>query len=96
MALHLMMYPSITRPNGSGGCAVISMAGHDLRPDERGRSDDASAFLGTGLHGRIGNTDIKITGMAGNDYVLSVSGTMRETVVFGESDPDAHRIDPAR
>ena len=54
-----------------------------------GAPDDASALLGTGLHGRIGNTpakNIKITQeWQGNDYVLSVSGTMRETVVFGEN-----------
>ena len=48
-----------------------------------------SGLKGTGLHGRIGNTparDIKVTQeWRGNDYVLSVSGTMRETVVFGEN-----------
>ena len=48
-----------------------------------------SALLGNGLHGRINHTparDIKITQeWQGNDYVLSVSGTMRETVVFGEN-----------
>ena len=48
-----------------------------------------SALLGNGLHGRINHTparDIKITQeWQGNDYVLSISGTMRETVVFGEN-----------
>ena len=48
-----------------------------------------SALLGNGLHGRIGNTparDIKVTQeWQGDDYVLSVTGTMRETVVFGEN-----------
>jgi Domain of unknown function (DUF4432) len=54
-----------------------------------GSPDEESGLLGTGLHGRIGNTpakDIKITQeWQGNDYVLSVTGTMRETVVFGEN-----------
>jgi len=48
-----------------------------------------SALLGNGLHGRIGNTparDIKVTQeWQGDEYVLSVTGTMRETVVFGEN-----------
>lgn len=48
-----------------------------------------SALLGTGLHGRIGNLparNIKITQeWQGDDYVMSVTGTMRETVVFGEN-----------
>lgn len=48
-----------------------------------------SALLGNGLHGRIGNLparDIKIVQeWQGNDYVLSVTGTMRDTVVFGEN-----------
>lgn len=48
-----------------------------------------SAIYGTGLHGRIGNTparDIKIVQeWRGGEYVLSVTGTMRETVVFGEN-----------
>jgi hypothetical protein len=48
-----------------------------------------SALLGNGLHGRIGNTparNIKITQeWKGERYALSVSGTMRETVVFGEN-----------
>ena len=54
-----------------------------------GSPDEQSALLGTGLHGRIGNTpakNVKITQeWRGNDYVISVSGTMRETVVFGEN-----------
>ena len=48
-----------------------------------------SALIGNGLHGRINHTparNIKITQeWQGNDYVLSISGTMRETVVFGEN-----------
>ena len=48
-----------------------------------------SEVFGTGLHGRIGNTpaqDIQIRQeWQGNDYVMSVTGTMRETVVFGEN-----------
>lgn len=48
-----------------------------------------SALLGTGLHGRIGNTPARnlkiVQEWQGNDYVLSVTGTMRETVVFGEN-----------
>ena len=48
-----------------------------------------SALLGNGLHGRIGNTparNVKIVQeWQGDDYVLSVTGTMRETVVFGEN-----------
>lgn len=48
-----------------------------------------SAVYGTGLHGRIGNTparDIKITQeWQGKQYILSITGTMRETVVFGEN-----------
>lgn len=48
-----------------------------------------SAFAGTGLHGRIGNTparDLKVTQeWRDQDYVLSVTGMMRETAVFGEN-----------
>ena len=48
-----------------------------------------SALLGTGLHGRIGNTPARnvsiVQEWAGDDYILAVSGTMRETVVFGEN-----------
>jgi hypothetical protein len=48
-----------------------------------------SALLGNGLHGRIGHTparDVCVTQeWVGDDYVLSVSGLMRETVVFGEN-----------
>jgi hypothetical protein len=54
-----------------------------------GAPTEDSAVRGTGLHGRIGNTparDISITQeWQGNAYVLSVSGTMRETAVFGEN-----------
>jgi len=48
-----------------------------------------SAFSGNGLHGRISNTparDLKITQeWQGRDYVLSITGAMRETVLFGEN-----------
>ena len=48
-----------------------------------------SAVLGTGLHGRIGNTPARNVQIRqewqGNDYVLSVTGTMRETAVFAEN-----------
>ena len=45
--------------------------------------------FGGGLHGRIGNLpaqDLKVCQeWQGGNYVLSVTGTMRETVVFGEN-----------
>jgi hypothetical protein len=48
-----------------------------------------SALLGNGLHGRIGNSPARniriVQEWQGDDYVLSVTGTMRETVVFGEN-----------
>lgn len=48
-----------------------------------------SPSSGNGLHGRIGNLPAKNLRVSqewqGNDYVLSVTGTMRETVVFGEN-----------
>jgi len=48
-----------------------------------------SALLGNGLHGRIGNLPARnvriVQEWQANDYVLSVSGTMRDTVVFGEN-----------
>ncbi len=48
-----------------------------------------SALEGTGLHGRIGNTpatDVCIVQeWQGDEYVLSVSGLMRESRVFGEN-----------
>lgn len=48
-----------------------------------------SALLGNGLHGRIGHTPAKdlklVQEWQGDDYVLSVTGTMREAVVFGEN-----------
>ena len=54
-----------------------------------GAPAEESGLLGTGLHGRIGNTPARNVSITqewqGNDYVLSVSGTMRETVVFGEN-----------
>ena len=54
-----------------------------------GAPTEESAILGTGLHGRIGNTPAKNIQIrqewVGGDYILSVTGTMRETVVFGEN-----------
>ena len=54
-----------------------------------GAPREESAIYGTGLHGRIGNTpakNLKVTQeWQGNDFVLSITGTMRETVVFGEN-----------
>ena len=48
-----------------------------------------SALLGNGLHGRIGNLPARniriVQEWRGDDYVLSVTGTMREAVVFGEN-----------
>lgn len=48
-----------------------------------------SAIYGNGLHGRIGNTpakNVKVTQeWRGNEYFMSITGTMRETVVFGEN-----------
>lgn len=48
-----------------------------------------SGLLGTGLHGRIGNAparDVQVVqDWQGNDYVLRITGTMRETRVFGEN-----------
>jgi hypothetical protein len=48
-----------------------------------------SALRGNGLHGRIGNLPARnlrvVQEWQGNDYVLSVTGTMRETAVFGEN-----------
>lgn len=48
-----------------------------------------SAVSGNGLHGRIGNTpagNLKVSqAWEGDDYVLSVTGTMRETRLFGEN-----------
>jgi hypothetical protein len=48
-----------------------------------------SALLGTGLHGRIGNLPARniqtLQEWQGQDYVLAITGTMRETVVFGEN-----------
>ncbi len=54
-----------------------------------GAPAEDSALSGDGLHGRIGNTpasDIQVSqAWEGNQYVLSVSGTMRQAVVFGEN-----------
>jgi len=48
-----------------------------------------SALLGTGLHGRIGNLPARniqiVQEWQDNEYIMAVSGTMRETVVFGEN-----------
>lgn len=48
-----------------------------------------SALLGNGLHGRIGHAPAKnikiLQEWQGQDYVLSITGTMREAVVFGEN-----------
>ena len=48
-----------------------------------------SALNGQGLHGRIGHLpahNVQVAqGWEGNDYVLRVTGTMRETSVFGEN-----------
>lgn len=48
-----------------------------------------SANLGNGLHGRINNIPARnvkvVQEWRGKDYVLSVTGTMRETVLFGEN-----------
>jgi hypothetical protein len=48
-----------------------------------------SALLGNGLHGRVGNLparNIKVNQeWKDGKYVVSVTGTMRETVVFGEN-----------
>ncbi|MBI2431686.1 MAG: DUF4432 family protein, partial [Candidatus Hydrogenedentes bacterium] len=48
-----------------------------------------SALLGNGLHGRIGHTPARNVHVTqeweGDRYVLSVSGEMRETMVFGEN-----------
>ena len=48
-----------------------------------------SALSGQGLHGRISHTPARNVGVQqyweGNKYILQVSGTMRETSVFGEN-----------
>lgn len=48
-----------------------------------------SAFTGEGLHGRINNTPARNVQIrqkwVDGEYVLSVTGTMRETSVFGEN-----------
>ncbi|MBI4558894.1 MAG: aldose 1-epimerase family protein [Candidatus Hydrogenedentes bacterium] len=48
-----------------------------------------SALLGNGLHGRIGNLPARnvriVQEWRGQEYLLSITGTMRETVVFGEN-----------
>ncbi len=48
-----------------------------------------SALLGNGLHGRIGNLPARnlqiVQEWQDNDYIMGVTGTMRETVVFGEN-----------
>ncbi len=54
-----------------------------------GAPKEEDAASGVGLHGRIGNTpakNIKVTQeWQGKDYVLSVTGTMRQAAVFGEN-----------
>ncbi len=53
-----------------------------------GSPAEDSAESGNGLHGRIGNIpaqDVQVSqAWEGKDYVLSVSGVMRETLLFGE------------
>lgn len=48
-----------------------------------------TALTGEGLHGRIGNTPARNVSVVqewqGDDYVLKIAGTMRETSVFGEN-----------
>ncbi len=54
-----------------------------------GAPSPESALLGNGLHGRINHIPARNVKVAqewqGDHYVLSVTGTMRETVVFGEN-----------
>jgi len=54
-----------------------------------GAAGPDSALHGTGIHGRIGNTPARniqiVQEWQGKDYVLSVTGTMRETRVFAEN-----------
>ena len=54
-----------------------------------GAPEEGSELSGNGLHGRIGNTparNLKVTQeWQGEDYVLSVEGTMRQTALFHEN-----------
>jgi hypothetical protein len=54
-----------------------------------GAPEEGSELSGNGLHGRIGNTparNLKITQeWQGDDYVLAVEGTMRQTALFHEN-----------
>ena len=54
-----------------------------------GAPDPGSVENGQGLHGRIGNTPASnlqvVQEWRGNDFVMSVTGTMREAVLFGEN-----------
>ena len=54
-----------------------------------GAPEPGSELTGNGLHGRIGNTparNIKVTQeWQGDDYVISVEGTMRQTALFHEN-----------
>ncbi len=54
-----------------------------------GAPAENSELDGTGLHGRIGNLPARniqvVQEWQGKDYVLSVTGTMRETALFGEN-----------
>ncbi len=54
-----------------------------------GAPEEGSELSGNGLHGRIGNTparDVKVTQeWQGDDYIVSVEGTMRQTALFHEN-----------
>ena len=54
-----------------------------------GAPEDGSELTGYGLHGRIGHTPASnvqvVQEWRGDDYVMSVTGSMRETSVFGEN-----------
>lgn len=54
-----------------------------------GAPEDGSELTGNGLHGRIGNTPARnlkiVQEWQGDDYVISVTGTMRQTALFHEN-----------
>lgn len=54
-----------------------------------GLKNIGSPYNGEGLHGRIANTPAEKVSVSaewqGNDYVMTISGMMRESVVFGEN-----------
>jgi len=54
-----------------------------------GAPEASSELTGNGLHGRIGNTparNVKVTAeWQGDDYVIAVEGTMRQTALFHEN-----------